>query len=175
MIRQALEGDFGRILELNEGSVHHTSPLDQEGLSLLHDQAAYHKVFEWDGRVAAFLLAFREGAGYGSPNYLWFADRYGRFLYIDRIVVHEDHRGKGFGAALYDDIISWACTQGIGALACEFDISPSNPASARFHERYGFREVGTQWLNGGKKQVSLRVKEIPAMAGNVISTAGGEQ
>lgn len=158
MIRNAREADFGRILELNEGSVRFLSPLDDEGLRRLHGQAACSTVVELDGRVVAFLLAFREGAPYGSPNYRWFSERYERFLYIDRVVVDEGCRGKGIGAALYDDIIARAASQGIGVLACEFDLSPPNPASACFHERYGFREVGTQTLPGSGKQVSLRVK-----------------
>jgi predicted GNAT superfamily acetyltransferase len=30
----------------------------------------------------------------------------------------------------------------------------------RFHERMGFREVGTQTIGGGRKRVSLQAKQI---------------
>ena len=88
---------------------------------------------EIGGEVGAFLLAFREGADYDSPNFRWFAARYDAFLYIDRIVVGQAHRGKGVGIGLYEDLFAFA-TQ----------------------TRFGFREVGTQWVAAGRKQVSLQ-------------------
>ena len=160
MIRDAAPGDFPAILALNAESVHFLSPLDDARLSHLHAQAAYHRVVVHDSRVAAFLLAFREGADYDSPNYRWFAQHYPRFLYIDRIVVDGVARGLGFGAQLYDDILAFAAATGAARLTAEFDVEPPNPVSAAFHRRYGFREVGTQWIGGGKKQVSLQTREL---------------
>jgi predicted GNAT superfamily acetyltransferase len=162
MIRAATPADFPAILGLNAQSVHFLSPLDAARLQHLHEQAAYHRLVEIDGTVAAFLLALREGADYDSPNYLWFAERYPRFLYVDRIVVAAAQQGQRLGARLYDDIVGFAAAQGFAQLTCEFDLEPPNPASARFHARYGFREVGRQWLGGNKKQVSLQVRELGA-------------
>ena len=159
-IRDAAAADLPAILSLNAESVHFLSPLDDERLQQLHARAAYHRVVEHDGGVAAFLLAFREGADYDSPNYRWFARNYARFLYIDRIVVAGDARGHGFGAKLYDDILGFAAATSAVRLTAEFDVEPPNPVSAAFHRRYGFREVGTQWLGGGKKQVSLQAREL---------------
>ena len=160
MIRDAGPRDFAAILALNDESVHFLSPLSAERLEALHRSAAYHKVVELDGEIAAFLLAFREGAPYDSPNYLWFVERYPRFLYIDRVVVAPKHRGGGFGAMLYDDIAAFAARNSAPWLTCEFDIEPPNPGSMRFHERMGFREVGTQAIGGGRKRVSLQAKAI---------------
>jgi len=161
-IRDAERSDFAAILALNEESVHFLSPLGADSLERLQRAAAYHKVVDVDGEIAAFLLAFREGAAYESPNYLWFAARYTRFLYIDRIVVAPAHRGASFGARLYEDIAAFAKRSGAPWLACEFDIDPPNPASMRFHERMGFHEVGTQTIAGGRKRVSLQAKAIAA-------------
>jgi predicted GNAT superfamily acetyltransferase len=160
MIRDARPADFAAILALNDESVHFLSPLTAERLEALDRSAAYHKVVESDGGIAAFLLAFREGAPYDSPNYLWFAEHYTRFLYIDRIVVAPARRSRGFGAALYDDIAAFAARTGAPWLTCEFDIEPPNPGSMRFHARMGFREVGTQAIGGGKKRVSLQAKSV---------------
>ena len=160
MIRDAGTGDFSAILALNAESVHFLSPLDDARLQRLHAQAAYHRIVEIDGDVAAFLLVLREGADYDSPNYLWFAQRYPRFLYIDRIVVDARRQGQGLAAQLYDDLLEFAAASGIAQLTCEFDLDPPNPASAKFHARYGFREVGKQWLGGGKKQVSLQARAV---------------
>ena len=162
MIRDATHDDFPTVLALNAESVHFLSPLDEARLHRLHSQAAYHRVVEIDGDVAAFLLVLRESADYDSPNYLWFGQRYPEFLYIDRIVVDVRRHGQGLAARLYDDLIAFATTSGIAQLTCEFDLDPPNPASAKFHARYGFREVGKQWLGGGKKQVSLQVRELQA-------------
>ena len=162
MIRDAATHDFPAILALNAESVHFLSPLDEARLLRLHAQAAWHRVVEIDGAVAAFLLVLRDGADYDSPNYRWFAQRHARFLYIDRIVVAADRQGRGLAAMLYDDLFAFAKTAGVETLTCEFDLDPPNPASAKFHARYGFREVGTQWLGGGKKQVSLQACAVPA-------------
>ena len=160
MIRAAAPADFPAILALNAESVHFLSPLDAPRLQHLHAQAAYHRVVEIDGVVAAFLLALREGADYESPNYRWFAQRYREFLYIDRIVVSTMQQGQGLGALLYEDLFAFARTSGVTRVTCEFDLEPPNPASARFHARFGFREVGTQRLAGGRKQVSLQARTL---------------
>jgi len=159
-IRPAIAADFPAILALNAALVHFLSPLDAARLQALHAQAAYHRVAEIDGGVVAFLLAFREGAAYDSPNYLWFAQRYSEFLYIDRIVVDPEQQGRGLGARLYDDLFAYAQIAGIATVTCEFDLDPPNPGSQKFHARFGFREVGTQWLAGGKKQVSLQARAV---------------
>lgn len=156
VIRNATEGDFSRVVSLNEEWVHHTSPLDVAGLAALHDQASYHRVVCCEGDVAAFALALREGAEYDSPNYRWFSERGGTFLYIDRIVVSTAHQGRGLGNALYDDLIEAARAAGVRRIVCEVDIEPLNAPSIAFHDRRGFDEVGTQWVKGGAKRVSLR-------------------
>jgi uncharacterized protein len=161
-LRNAGPDDFAAILALNAESVHFLSPLDAPRLQRLHAQAAYHRIVMVDGAVAAFLLALREGADYDSPNYRWFAQHYAQFLYIDRVVVAAARHASGLGARLYDDIIAFAASHGVAQLTCEFDLEPPNPASARFHARHGFCEVGRQWLGGGGKQVSLQAREVQA-------------
>jgi predicted GNAT superfamily acetyltransferase len=46
------------------------------------------------------------------------------------------------------------------ATAADFPrIVALNAASARFHARWGFAEVGRQWLDEGRKQVSLQAAD----------------
>jgi predicted GNAT superfamily acetyltransferase len=156
VIRNAAVSDFPAILAFNAESEHFLSPMDADRLSRLHSQAAYHRVAEVGPNVAAFLLAFREGADYESPNYRWFVSRYDSFLYIDRVVVSAAHREKGLGTALYLDLFAFAAAHQIASVTCEFYISPLNETSKRFHARFGFREVGTRWVGSGRKQVSLQ-------------------
>lgn len=159
-IRPAVAADFQQILALNAESVHFLSPLDDERLTHLHSQAAYHRVATIDDCVVAFLLAFCQGADYDSPNYRWFAERYAAFLYVDRVVVSPERQGNGLGARLYGDLFAFARQHRLDPVACEFDVLPPNETSRHFHAAFGFVEVGSQWVNGGNKQVSLQVAKL---------------
>lgn len=156
-VRPATPADFPAVLALNEESVRFLSPLTPERLASLHRAAALHSVVEQEGRVIAFLLALREKADYDSVNYRWFDQRYPSFLYIDRVVVSQGAQAGGAGSLLYEHAFAHAVASGVPVLAAEFDVEPPNPASARFHARFGFREVGRQAIAGGRKQVSLQV------------------
>ena len=155
LLRNAAECDFARIVELNEAEVRQTSPMSLERLRSLVAMSAYCRVATSNGAVAAFLLAFRNGAAYDSDNYRWFTARLREFLYVDRIVVDRVFAAQGIGSALYADLFAFARSHGVGTVACEYNIEPPNPASRGFHDRFGFAEVGTQWV--GEKCVSLQV------------------
>ncbi|KGQ19133.1 Acetyltransferase, GNAT family [Lysobacter dokdonensis DS-58] len=150
-VRDIAPGDTGAILALNLESEAVLSPMDAARYAHLLAQSAYGRVLEEGGIVVAFLLAFREGADYDSVNYRWFDGRYDAFLYVDRVVVAASHQGRGLGARLYGGLFAFARAAGVPNVTCEFDIDPPNEASRRFHSRYGFTEVGTQDLPGGKR------------------------
>jgi len=150
-------GDYPAILRLNFEFERYLSPLDEGRLRKLHAQAAIHRVAVDENGIAGFLLGFREGEPYDSPNYRWFTGRYPCFLYIDRVVVAARAQGAGIGSLLYEDAIEFARRDGAGILACEFDIEPPNPGSEKFHLRLGFTEVGRQAVAGGRKTVSLQM------------------
>ena len=158
-VRDAGPADFPAILALNQADVAALSPLDLDSLAALHAQAASHRAAQVDGAVVAFQLALREGAAYPSLNYRWFCERYDRFLYVDRVVVHAGHRQAGLASLLHADLVALARASGVPAITCEYDLVPPNLASARFHARHGFAEVGMQTLPGGK-QVSLQEKRL---------------
>ena len=159
-IRDVREHELDSILALNNAAGSTILPLDAAGVRKFHDEAAYFRVAEAEDHLAGFLIGLRENADYGSDNFLWFREHYPQFLYIDRIVVDAHQHGRGLAVRLYDDLLEFAKASGIAQLTCEFDLDPPNPASAQFHARYGFREVGRQWLGGGKKQVSLQTREV---------------
>ncbi len=161
VIRDALPGDFETVVALNLESEHFLSPMDRPRLEWLHGQCAMHLVREDAGRVTAFLIAFREGADYDSVNYRWFDDRYDEFLYVDRIAVSADARGRGHAAALYRAVFDRAARDGVAMVACEYDVDPPNQASRRFHQRFGFRELARQSVADGSKQVSLQCAPVP--------------
>ena len=153
-IRDARPADFPVVAGLNAQSVQFLSPMPLARLQQLHAWAAYHRVVAESDKVVAFLLAFREGAAYDSPNYRWFSARYSPFVYIDRVVVAPAERGKGLASALYADVFAFAREHEVPSVVCEFDIEPPNEGSRRFHARFGFREVGLHEYNG--KRVSMQ-------------------
>ncbi len=153
-IRPLEAADHGWALALNNEAVPHVSALDAESLAALLDMAALAAAAEADGAPAGLLVALLPGTAYGSENYRWFCDRYPSFVYIDRVVADPAWRGRGVGRALYDHAVSFARGR-TPLLACEVNESPPNPASLRFHERFGFRPLGRQRTEGGAKSVVL--------------------
>lgn len=155
-VRPLIASDFDAVLRINEQSVHFLSPLDHARLGKIVGQSTWCKVVEADGEVVAFALSLSRGADYDSVNYRWFDARYRNFLYLDRVVVALGHERRGYGSALYASLFDYGRQHRFDIIACEFDLEPPNLASLAFHERYGFRELGTQVLPSGEKSVSLR-------------------
>jgi predicted GNAT superfamily acetyltransferase len=159
-LRNVSMADRPAILRLNEESVEHLSPLTQSRLAGLLTQPGFHRVWEAGGEIAAFLLAVDQNAEYDSPNYLWFRERYPSFLYIDRIVVGREYRRRGIAEKIYRDVFAFAARRRYEYMACEIDIQPPNGGSLKFHEKFGFLEVGRQRPYDGKKLVSLRICKV---------------
>jgi hypothetical protein len=158
-IRPAVVSDFATILGLNDAEVQQTSAMDGARLESLVAMSAYCRVATVDAQVVAFIIALREDAPYVNDNFAWFASRFERFLYVDRIVVCKSFAGRRIGSALYDKLFEFARRHGVDTITCEVNIVPPNPISRAFHSKYGFEELGTQWLDGGSKQVSLQAAE----------------
>jgi predicted GNAT superfamily acetyltransferase len=158
-IRNVATSDFESIISLNDTEVQQTSPMNLERLQLLVQMSAYCKVTTVDGQVAAFLIALREDAPYENDNYNWFASRFTNFLYVDRVVVSTKFAGRKIGSKLYDDLFAFARQNGVKTITCEYNIVPPNPASQAFHKKFGFKELGTQWVAGDTKKVSLQAAE----------------
>lgn len=156
-LRDATEADFDRIVELNAAESEKTSPMDRARLAHLHALACYHRIAELEGRIVAFLLAMRDGAAYRNDNFEWHAARSPAFVYVDRIVVDAGASGRGIGGALYGDLFGFTRGLGVPVVACEFNLDPPNPASAAFHARHGFTEVGRRAYADGSKTVSMQV------------------
>jgi len=156
VIRDAVPADFEPICALNLAEVEHTSPMGVDRLALLDQLSCYHKVGCVDGRVAAFLLAMCDGATYVNDNFAWFARKYTRFIYIDRVVVCSSYQRLRLGSMLYENLFRHARDNAIPVVTCEYNIEPPNEPSRRFHDKLGFHEQGTQWLADRSKRVSLQ-------------------
>lgn len=159
MIRNAIKSDYCEILKLNQKDVEMLSPLDEDLLSKMDELSEIFNVMEYNSKIAAFILAFKNGCDYWSDNYRWFLDRYSNFIYVDRIVIDEDYRKRGLAQRLYEYIFDYACENSIDLVCAEIDIEPDfNLPSIRFHKKMGFEEVGTR-ISRQDVTVSLQIKK----------------
>jgi predicted GNAT superfamily acetyltransferase len=150
VVRDATQGDWPAVLALNTAWVHYLSPMDRARLGKLAAAACDFRVAGRDGQVDAFLLSFRKGADYDGAIFRLLSERADDFVYVDRIVVDESRRKSGLARRLYDDVIARAREAGAATVVCEVNVDPPNPGSLRFHEAYGFREIGRHCTEDGK-------------------------
>lgn len=159
LIRHATLGDLDVVLAMNEASTPHLSSISLNELHWFTTHASYFRVATVENEPVGFLIALTPEAEYGSENFRWFRERYQSFVYVDRIAVSEEARRNGVGTALYRDVSCF--TDGLArCLTCEVNTRPPNEVSLAFHERQGFRKVGSQDTENGTKSVSLMLKEL---------------
>jgi uncharacterized protein len=156
-LRELTRADWPALLALNLDSVRELSELDEQRLQWILSLAHRGLVVESEGEVAAFALAIASGTEYDSENYRWFAARFERFLYLDRVAVAASQRRRGIGAQLYDAMEVAAAS--FERMVCEVNVLPPNHASLAFHAARGYVEVG-RLAHGPAKLVALLSKEL---------------
>lgn len=139
-IRPLADADVDAVLSLNEESVASLAPMNADQLERFRALTSLTRVCVIDGHVAAFAIAYPPGTSYDSVNYLWHADRFDDFLYLDRIAVGSRWRRRGIASALYDEMERAATPH--GRMVCEIYSDPPNVTSIAFHTARGYREVG---------------------------------
>jgi hypothetical protein len=142
--------DIARLIALNNAHATELSWLAPERLAVLIERAFFVRTI---GEGDAFLMAFDQAADYDSPNFLWFRERYERFVYVDRIVVSPRARGRGHARQLYAGLFERASRAGHIRIVCEVNVDPPNAASDAFHDALGFVEIGAARIHGGAKMV----------------------
>jgi len=158
VLRPITPDDHAEVLALNERNVALTAPMDEARLAELVELADRACVIQHDGLFAGFVLTFRAGSSYDSPNYRWFTQAYGDdFYYLDRVVVHENFRRLGLGSVVYDELEAHA--QDLAPVfALEVNLDPPNEPSLAFHRNRDYTRVGEQSIDG--HVVELMVKEL---------------
>jgi uncharacterized protein len=155
-LRTIDDRDVAWILALNAQNEEATSPLDAARLRLMLGDAFHARAAnEADG----FIIPFDQSSAYWSENYLWFRDRYPRFVYVDRIVIAASARRSGLARALYTHVFDVARRAGRQTVGGEVNVDPPNPASDAFHASLGFVEVGRATLANGKT-VRYLIKDL---------------
>ncbi|MBB4593723.1 GNAT family N-acetyltransferase [Xanthomonas cannabis] len=140
--------DAPALLALNNAHATELSLLDADGLTALLRRA-------WHARVIApadgLLIALDQDAAYANANFAWLAERFARFVYVDRIVIAAHARRRGLAMQLYGDLIRKSRAAAHLRLVCEVNIEPPNPASLALHEQLGFVPIGEALLASGKQ------------------------
>lgn len=152
------------VLALNARDVDKLSPLDEERLRWIVARCAVPLVVEDDEGVLGFCLALEHGTDYDGSHYAWFGERYGSFLYLDRIAVSERARRRGVGSLLYATCEDHARV--LGRMLCEVNVEPMNATSMAFHAARGYEEVARRSVgpvgDEDAKAVAMLAKELPA-------------
>jgi uncharacterized protein len=157
VIRDVHEHELDAVLALNNAAGDSIIPVDASALRDFFEIAAYFRIAEIDGHMAAFLIALTPEAPYSSVNFAWFREHYESFVYIDRIVVAERYRRHGLGRLFYADVTSYAEVR-VPHLACEVFLDPPDDVAVLFHGTYGFQEAGQQVAHG--RRVALLAKDM---------------
>lgn len=160
-IRPLSLADLPDAVVINNANLPALTAADETEMGDLFTEAAYSLGAFVDDVLAGFSITFLPGADYDSVNYRWFAGRYDRFAYLDRIALADEFQGRGIGAALYSDLETRLRAEhpACGWLTCEVNLRPLNEGSLRFHHRIGFAEVGQQETDYGKL-VSMLAKAL---------------
>lgn len=155
MIRNAHNSDLKSIHSLNESVLPHVNSIPISDFEEFMEISSFFLVIEKEGEVAGFMIVLGPAQNYDSENYQYFSSNFGSFDYVDRIVIGEAFRGKGLGAELYQYLFENTQEKRV---CCEVNIKPPNPKSIQFHQMLGFEEVDQHFSEGGKKFVSLMVR-----------------
>ena len=159
-LREATISDLEKIRTINEEAIPAVNTVSLDEFEWFLERSIYFKVsLNEDEKVCGFLLVLPTGLEYERLNYKWFSNKFSDFVYIDRIAVKDEFRGKGIGKSLYVDLEK-SVMKDIKRIACEFNIKPPNLVSKKFHEGLAYKRVGTQLTENEAKEVSLMIKEI---------------
>lgn len=162
VIRDVREHELDSVLALNNAAGPAVLPLDAARLRSFHDTAEYFRVAERDGTLAGFLIGYGSDSAHDNDSFRWFATRYPRFFYIDRIAVASRRRGGGVGRAFYADVQSYAELR-YPQLACDVRLEAGTDHALLFHGSFGFREVG-QHVVAGDVRAAMLMKDLCSYA-----------
>jgi predicted GNAT superfamily acetyltransferase len=162
-LRDVRASDLAAVTGLNNTAGSSILPMDAAQIDHFYRHADYFRVAEVDGHLAGFLIAFRDRTEHVSSNFRWFRRHCQEFVYIDRVVIGDLHRGHGLGRLFYCDVQGFAEVRSSN-LACEVFLEPRDDVSVLFHGVFGFHELGQQVMPESGRRVSLLVKPLECHA-----------
>ena len=161
-VRAMTTMDSPHVLRINASGRPGVAPLNAEELARMLALSNEHLVAtNDDDSVLGYLLAFHRAAPYDGEEFLTLRSAIAEpFIYIDQVAVAADHKGRGLGRALYEELERIAGQRRIRFFCCEVNTRPSNPDSLAFHKKLGFAFfVPLVTLDG--REVELLTKALP--------------
>ena len=154
--RPLSQSDVHSIWSVNEQGLPGTGQVSEQEVSdLLKLSTLSIGIFQ-NEELVGFVICLSPRTEYKSLNYAWFNEKYEDFIYVDRIAVSLDQRNKGIGSKIYEEVIVYS-QEHETPVAAEVNLNPPNPGSLRFHNRFGFEEVGV--LHHKEKSVTMLLLE----------------
>ena len=144
IVRNIESADLTRVLAINNANTPGVSELTLSELETDIENCLHALAIDNEhGEVCAFCITFAPDAPDAGVNHRWFADRFERFVYLDRIAIDPTYQNLGLGVLLYQSVEQQMIDSAQHSLlCCEVNLEPPNPGSLRFHHRIGFTEVG---------------------------------
>lgn len=147
IIRLMQPDDFDDLFQINDAS---TPGVSKESRPDFQDILSLGKCFVFEraeGDVVGFVNLIEPGtSAYQSLNLRWLEDWQAREgcsqIYVDRIALTPDARGRKIGENLYAFVQAEFSDRDF--ITAEVNTKPDNPGSHRFHQRLGFQRVGEQ-------------------------------
>ena len=158
-ISPTISAQLPSIVKINQEALPAVSSVTLDDMEHFLSIVDYFRTLRLDDTIAGFLIALTPGKDYHSPNYKWFEKKFDSFMYVDRIIIDPAYQSNGFGWAFYNNLREFTKDRS-PRITCEVNLRPPNEGSIIFHEKYGFRQVGTQETEDGKKEVSLMEYKI---------------
>ena len=154
--RPLSQNDVPSMWAINEQGLPGTGQVSEQEVSDLLNLSTLAIGAFREEELLGFVICLSPGTDYTSLNYAWFNNKYEEFIYVDRIAVSLDYRGKGIGSKLYGKVIAYSQENTI-PIAAEVNLNPPNPGSMKFHHRFEFEEVGV--LHHKEKSVTMLLRE----------------
>ena len=146
IVRRAMLKDLGGITEIYNEAILKTVATFDTSPKTVEEQKPW---FESHDSKHPILVAEQGGKIVGWASLSRWSDR---CAYSDTaeisVYVKEEHRGKGIGKRLMQEILAQGQEGGLHTVVAR--IAESNEASVRLHEAFGFEHVGTMKEVGKK-------------------------
>ena len=95
MIRALTPTDLELIYEWNESTVPKVNSLTFEEFSLQSINCTYSYIqYSSNSDPVGFIFLYDEKTEYDSQNYLYFKNKYQKFLYVDRIIIAGEYQKR---------------------------------------------------------------------------------
>jgi phosphinothricin acetyltransferase len=139
-VRDATEDDLGRILEITNEAIEHTTAIWSLEPTTLDERQVWFRARRERG-YPVLVAEGLDGGVLGFASYGEFRPRAGyRYTVEHSIYVDAAERGRGIGTALLSALIDRALAAGVHVMVGGIDCQ--NAGSIRLHERFGFTTTG---------------------------------